>query len=61
MFSLDGEYVDFTHSVLLEGPVEASCFSLFQFSQTKKGSIAPSSRDAALSLAKNRKRSTLVS
>ena len=25
MFSGDGEYVDFLHSVLLEGPVEVSC------------------------------------
>lgn len=25
MFSGDGEYIDFIHSVLLEGPVEVSC------------------------------------
>jgi hypothetical protein len=25
MFSGDGEYIDFLHSVLLEGPVEVSC------------------------------------
>lgn len=25
MFSGDGEYVDFLHTVLLEGPVEVSC------------------------------------